>query len=1172
MKKQYSGKISDTSISFTIRKKKPKKELLISKKARVLYGIDEELFSKQGELIFASMFTAHKAVVAINKKRNIREFPELAVRLSDFFAAGLLHEIEHLVIEKYLSETNPKAIAEATNILKEVFGEKEVDNVIRNFLEDFPPQSILNGEKNVDEYLAEEIDGKPAKEFVLEELILLWLENNNPALDRFRELFDDSDLQSNTRYHQIMEDLENIFKEQPKFVNKDQTLIELLKEPIKHSPHSLIGQIEFIAENWADIVEPILLKILKALDIAKEEEKLRGPGKGKIRAYTYEGLPEEAYSKDTDWMPNVVLIAKITYVWLDQLSKKYRREIKRLDQIPDEELDLLRERGINALWLIGVWERSPASKKIKHLTGMLDAEGSAYSIYEYVISSDLGGYEAFQELKGRAELRGIRLAGDMVPNHTGIDAKWVSEHPEWYIQVDQPPFPSYTFNGPNLSNNPRIGIYLEDHYYDNTDAAVVFKRVDFETGKERYIYHGNDGTQMPWNDTAQLNYLLPEVRKAIIDVIIQIAKLFPIIRFDAAMTLTKKHFQRLWFPIPGSGGDIPSRAEFAMTKEEFDRHMPREFWREVVDKIAEEAPDTLLLAEAFWLLEGYFVRVLGIHRVYNSAFMNMLKAEENKEYRKLIKNALEFDPRILKRFVNFMNNPDEETAVVQFGKGDKYFGVCTLLATLPGLPMIGHGQIEGFREKYGMEFRKPRIEEQEDIDFIKNHERLIFPLLRKRFIFSEVNNFNFYDFVKSNGDIDEDVFAYSNKHGKEISLIIYNNTYKETSGSVSLGVPVRELNSDQPRLIQKSLAESLRLRCDEDYYLLFRDHVTGLEYIRKNVDIEKHGLFLELRAYEFHVFWEFKQVKDNKWKHYEQLRAYLGEKGVPNIAKALQEVILAPLHQAFVEAFRPSVFEMLFDIVENKKTFAIPESAFYAVAKVQNRVIVAIQKQKKVGINDKEIRERMRTALSQVLSLFPALEEETLPLSKIARDLVKQLIDTQRKPMLFNLLSWMLLHAFGRIRQNQWKDVALINVSWYDEWFLRDILRGLWRSLSLPEDEREVSLSMIRTLLSLTHIFVEEYNEKEIITEVISLFDYPEVQVLLGVNRFNGILWFNKEAWNKLLANVLALGIASTINPERGRQIKEERVKTWNIIIEKLYTTARDANYQLETFQKALFS
>ena len=119
-----------------------------------------------------------------------------------------------------------------------------------------------------------------------------------------------------------------------------------------------------------------------------------------------------------------------------------------------------------------------------------------------------------------------------------------------------------------------------------------------------------------------------------------------------------------------------------MSQEEFDALMPNEFWREVVDRVAAEVPGTLLLAEAFWLLEGYFVRTLGMHRVYNSAFMNMMRDEENAKYRSYLKKTIEFDPDIMKRYVNFMSNPDERTAIDQFGDGDKYFGVCTLLATL----------------------------------------------------------------------------------------------------------------------------------------------------------------------------------------------------------------------------------------------------------------------------------------------------------------------------------------------------------------------------------------------------------------------------------------------------------------------------------------------------------
>ena len=312
---------------------------------------------------------------------------------------------------------------------------------------------------------------------------------------------------------------------------------------------------------------------------------------------------------------------------------------------------------------------------IKRLRGQADAVASAYSLSDYLIAEDLGGQAAYENLRDRAQMRGIRLASDMVPNHMGIDSKWMMEHPEWFLSRDDSPYPAYRFEGPDLSSDDRIEIKIEDHYYEQTDAAVVFRYRDKWNGHTRYVYHGNDGTSFPWNDTAQLNYLSAQVREQVIQTIFAVARLFPIIRFDAAMTLAKKHVQRLWFPLPGTSGAIPSRAESSMTQAEFDALMPHEFWREVVDRVAVEVPGTLLLAEAFWLLEGYFVRTLGMHRVYNSAFMNMMRDEENAKYRSVLKNTLEFDPDILKRYVNFMSTPDERTAIDQFGDGDKYFAV-----------------------------------------------------------------------------------------------------------------------------------------------------------------------------------------------------------------------------------------------------------------------------------------------------------------------------------------------------------------------------------------------------------------------------------------------------------------------------------------------------------------
>jgi hypothetical protein len=511
----------------------------------------------------------------------------------------------------------------------------------------------------------------------------------------------------------------------------------------------------------------------------------------------------------------------------------------------------------------------------------------------------------------------------MVPNHTGLDSRWIMEHPERFLQLSYPPFPTYTYTSGNLSNRDGIGIQLEDHYYSRSDAAVVFKRVDFRTGDTRYIYHGNDGTSMPWNDTAQIDFLNPEAREAVIRTIIGVCQQFSIVRFDAAMTLAKRHIQRLWYPEPGRGGDIASRSEHAVSNDEFNRRIPNEFWREVVDRCAAEAPHTLLLAEAFWMMEGYFVRTLGMHRVYNSAFMNMLKKEENAKYRATIKNTLEFDPEILKRFVNFMNNPDEETAVAQFGKGDKYFGICTLLVTMPGLPMFGHGQIEGFEEKYGMEYRRAYRDEQPDAYLVERHQREIFPLMKRRHIFSGSAGFRLYDFYTSGGHVNENVFAYSNRNWDDRALVLYNNSYYETSGWIKQSSPA--IPQDGGGFLQDILTEALSIHGEGSYFTCLREQRSGLWFIRSSKSLSENGLFAVLKGYESQVFMDIHEREDgldgsftgglpadSPWAcRWSRLNHHLEGRGVASLDAAVEDIFLADLYRPFTALFEPRRIDTL---------------------------------------------------------------------------------------------------------------------------------------------------------------------------------------------------------------------------------------------------------------------
>ncbi len=860
----------------------------------------------------------------MNARRDLVAHPETTVRAGQINAMGLIDEILHQLIEEYRKQIDPTILEKALAWVCQQFSEDEVDKSLLVFADQFPPLSVYKGLNTPDEYLkgySLRLDGRQVsnRELLLEEMLMLWLSNENPAFSPFKELFDDRELREKTIYSKILPELHTFFEAQPKFGPENESLLNMLLAPSRLHPDSLSAQLEFMRTRWGGFISIILVRLLSSLDLIREEEKpvFGVGGQPEIIVYDFKGpeyeIEPERFSQDVFWMPNLVLMAKNSYVWLDQLSRKYHMPINHLDQVPDEELEMLARWGITGLWLIGLWERSRASQTIKQLRGNQDAVASAYSLFSYDIAADLGGEQAFQVLREKAWKRGIRLASDMVPNHMGIDSRWVIEHPDWFIQLDYPPFPAYTFNGPDLSWDERVGIQIEDHYFDNSDAAVVFKRTDRWTGQERYVYHGNDGTSMPWNDTAQLNYLLPEVREAVIQTILHVARKFPIIRFDAAMTLAKRHYQRLWFPEPGSGGDIPSRAEHGLSKYHFDQAFPEEFWRSVVDRVAQEAPDTLLLAEAFWLMEGYFVRTLGMHRVYNSAFMNMLRDEKNQEYRLAIKNTIEFDPEILKRYVNFMNNPDERTALDQFGNGDKYFGACTLLATLPGLPMIGHGQIEGFAEKYGMEFRYPKWHEQADTVLVGRHEREIFPLLHRRYIFAEAVNFRLYDFFTPEGFVNEDVFAYSNQAGNQRGLIIYHNRYAETRGWIRMSAAylLKSSGGEDKVLSQTTLSEALGIHDEADHYIIFRENISGLEYIRQSSKISQEGLYIELKAYQCLVFLDFREVKDDESKNLAHIYAYLDGKGVASVMDASHELELRSILEPFKELVNPGMIQWI---------------------------------------------------------------------------------------------------------------------------------------------------------------------------------------------------------------------------------------------------------------------
>ena len=1194
-------------------------EFHVARDSRDYYRFDDWLYSISGNVVFANFRAARQFAQRMNEKRDLLSFPEQAVRASQINALALIHELTHFMFRAYVEQHNPELVANSLEWLNQQVGAEGVDAALRKFADEFPAFAVYQRETDLDTYMDGSTDGVPNREVMLEEMLMLWLENANPAFTPFQELFDDHELERETQYPAVMSSLYTFFgspaasagtgsegtggdEDGPAKVARSvggifggsENLIDMLLAPSRAAPHSLEAQLEFIRSRWGITLGKEVYRLLGGLDLIKEEEKpvFFGPGPIEIPIGSFEGLEAEPeqFSPDKDWMPRVVMIAKNAYVWLDQLAKQYNRPVRTLDEVPDEELDRMQRWGITGLWLIGLWERSSASQRVKQMMGNADAVASAYSLYDYTIAKRLGGEGACENLRQRAWKRGIRLASDMVPNHVGIDGRWVVDHPDWFLSVSESPYPSYSFNGPDLSWDERVGIFMEDHYYERTDAAVVFKRHDRHSGDTRYIYHGNDGTTMPWNDTAQLNYLNPETREAVIQTILHVARQFPIIRFDAAMTLAKRHIERLWFPEPGAGGAIPSRSEYAMTKAEFEAAIPNEFWREVVDRVAQEVPDTLLLAEAFWLMEGYFVRTLGMHRVYNSAFMHLLRDEDNAKYRSLMKQTLEFDPEILKRYVNFQNNPDEKTAVEQFGKGDKYFGICTVMLTLPGLPMFGHGQIEGFAEKYGMEYQRAYWDEQPDQYLIERHEREIFPLVHKRYLFAGVDQFLLYDFFTAEGGVAEDVYAYSNGFNGERALVLYHNAYAEVRGWVrqSASFSARTGNGDERALVQRSLGDGLRLSADEQVFYIFRDYASGLEYLRSGRELAEQGLYVELGAYRCHVFLDWREVHNDAVNQYAQLAEFLAGRGVPSVEEALKELFLQPLHYPFKQLVNAGLFRRLIataasaapveaeeadeqaeeaaeivvptappaDEVE-EETSAVaepaasadaPPSALEEAEQKLNALLQAIADFTGSKVATAPIASEVRAELERILQI-PALERE------YAADTAGPISDVAWGGM----LSWAFVHALGKLDTPT--DYAEQSRSWIDEWRLGQIITDVLYALGADEQRAWQTLQLVKQMTSYQEWFRSpELRQPARLLE--ALLADSDVQQLLRINRYQGVLWFDKGAFDTLLTQLLRVALVSLHNGTAAAD--DPSIAEYAALIAQIQAAAENAGYQVD--------
>jgi hypothetical protein len=368
-----------------------------------------------------------------------------------------------------------------------------------------------------------------------------------------------------------------------------------------------------------------------------------------------------------------------TWAWLSDLSRKHGKRIN-LSSVPSSEWDAIAY-GFDAVWLMGVWERSPAGIAIANQNqGLIedfrralpdfrldDNVGSPYCVRRYVVDQHLGGPEGLAVARAELSKREMNLVLDWVPNHVAPDHPWVSECPEHFIRGSR------------------------DDYENDSSSFMDVGGMVFARGRDPYF--------PAWPDVLQLNAFMPGLRQAAVETISNIAQQCDGVRCDMAMLFLNSIFERTW---GGRAGPRPAT----------------EYWTDVISTIKKKHPGFLFIAEAYWDLEWELQRK-GFDFCYDKRLYDRLEHSDAENIRLHLSADLAYQNKLLR----FIENHDEPRAAATFSPA-KLRAVALAIATLPGIKLFHEGQFEGRKIRLPV-FLGRRPEEPVDEDLQQFSRKLM---------------------------------------------------------------------------------------------------------------------------------------------------------------------------------------------------------------------------------------------------------------------------------------------------------------------------------------------------------------------------------------------------------------------------------------------------------------
>jgi len=380
------------------------------------------------------------------------------------------------------------------------------------------------------------------------------------------------------------------------------------------------------------------------------------------------------------WPTHPIIYEINTWVWLDELSRKYRGPVT-LATVPEQEWDALAAYGFDAVWFMGVWERSPAGIEISRRNeGLLedfrralpdfsakDNVGSPYCVRRYVVDEHLGGPKGLAAARKSLAKRSIRLILDFVPNHVAPDHPWVGDHPEYFVHG----------NVDDARNNP-------------ASFVEVGGKV-FACGKDPYF--------PAWPDVLQLNAFQPGLRQAVIETASEIAEQCDGIRCDMAMLVLNTIFERTW----GARAGVKP---------------VNDYWTTVIPAIKERYREFRFIAEAYWDLE-WELQQQGFDYCYDKKLYDRMEHGDAESVRLHLLADFSYQGKM----VRFIENHDEPRAAATFPDGKGRAAAIAIL-TLMGVKLLHEGQFEGRKVRLPV-FLGRRPTEPADQDLVAFYGRLL---------------------------------------------------------------------------------------------------------------------------------------------------------------------------------------------------------------------------------------------------------------------------------------------------------------------------------------------------------------------------------------------------------------------------------------------------------------